>query len=192
MPWHGEGVAGAGWKGPAMVVTVSWGSWLLLHSQAQQGERVLMGHLAEMPQLALPKTASEETKHLTESGRGLQSPIWDTLCPLGCQDRGTALPHQICLLPEKPTSAQPQRTGARAKRKQSHLLGSPSDLALKTQFEGGIREVRYRLSGATDPIYKLTCSACESGGRDIYQFLPSRLTQAHKFGQFPRAASSLQ
>lgn len=71
-------------------------------------------------------------------------------------------------------------------------MGSPSDLALKTQFEGGIREVRYRLSGATDPIYKLTCSACESGGRDIYQFLPSRLTQAHKFGQFPRAASSLQ
>lgn len=114
MAWHGEGAAGAGWKSPAMVVTVSWGSWLLLHSQAQQGERVLMGHLAEMPQLALPKTTSEETKHLTESGRGLQSPIWDTLCPLG-QDRGTALPHQIHLLPEKPTSAQPQRTEARAK-----------------------------------------------------------------------------
>lgn len=55
LAWHGEGPAGTGWRGPAMVVTVSQGSWMLLHSQAQQGERVLMGHPAEMPQLALPK-----------------------------------------------------------------------------------------------------------------------------------------
>lgn len=60
-----------------------------------------------MPLLALPKNTSEHTKHLREPGRSFQSPVrgghWAQLAT-------KQMPQQIHILPEKPTSAQLQRT----------------------------------------------------------------------------------
>jgi len=56
-------------------------------------------------------------------------------CPLGYQGRGTSLPHQIHLLPEKPTSAQLQRMKPEQSKSRDTLwflhLTQPSKLNLK-------------------------------------------------------------
>lgn len=81
MAWHDavRGAAGAGWRGPATVAALSQGTWLLLRSQdtaGREGGRVLRGHPAEMPRLALPKNTSGQTEHLGEPSGGLESPVW--------------------------------------------------------------------------------------------------------------------
>lgn len=87
------------------------------------------------------------------------------------------------VLPKKLTSSQIQRI----KTKQSHSSVSLSDLAVKTQFEGGIREVRYRLSGATDPIYKLACPA-GSQEAEISINSPWQVDTGTQIWSVPRAA----
>lgn len=145
--------------------------------------------MRDLPQLALPKNTSEQIKHLREPGRSFQIPVRGRhSAQLASKADAIIEAH----LTQRANFSPTAEYKVRAKKKQSHPLVSPPDLASKTQFEGGIRKVRHRLSGVTDTIYKLACSAWESGGRDIYHFLPGRLIQAHKFGQFPRASSSLQ